>query len=312
MTHMDTAGFVTLEEVGGLENPLSSQTVPTIPTIHVISDSIGVTAQNFARVAASQFGCANPHLEVCANIKTISDIVTFLDEHIAAAEAETGSKQILCFYTLVEGPTYDALQEYLTEHPEVVAVDLMSEAFHAIEKVTGLKPGAERGLFRATDDVYFKRIEAMEFTIEHDDGRNPQDLTKADIVLLGVSRSSKTPTSVYLSQEGYKVANIPLDPSTEPPKEVFDVEPSRLFGLMISPEVLYGIRQRRLNSAEKAVAGEYASIEFIEQDLEKSRKFMRQLGCIVVHTDNRAVEETAQEILRYYEMAHPRSNVPRL
>lgn len=284
----------------------------TVPTIHVVSDSIGITAQNIARVAASQFGCANPHLEVCANIKTIADITRFLDEHVRQNEKETGRKEILCFYTLVEGPTYDAFQEYLAENPHIVAVDLITDALHAIQKVTGANPGAERGVFRATDDLYFKRIEAMEFTIEHDDGRNPQDLTKADIVLLGVSRSSKTPTSIYLSQEGYKVANIPLDPSTQPPKEVYDVDPSRLFGLMISPEVLLGIRKRRLNTAEMAVAGEYASLEFIINDLEKSRTLMRQLGCIVVHTDNRAVEETAQEILRYYEMAHPRSNMLRL
>lgn len=284
-----------------------------LPPIHVISDSIGITAQNIARVAASQFGDANPVLEVRAGVRTIVDITSFLDEHMADALERTGSDTILCFYTLVEGPTYDAFQNYLAEHPNIVAVDLMTDALRAIKEVTGLNPGQDRGLFRATDDAYFKRIEAMEFTIEHDDGRNPQDLPKADIVLLGVSRSSKTPTSIYLSQEGYKVANIPLDPSTDPPKEVYEVEPSRLFGLMISPEVLLGIRRRRLNTAEMAVAGEYASLEFIINDLEKSRTLMRKLGCIVVHTDNRAVEETAQEILRYYEMSHPRSiDVPRL
>ncbi|MBQ9021148.1 MAG: kinase/pyrophosphorylase [Eggerthellaceae bacterium] len=284
-----------------------------MPIIHVISDSIGITAQTIARAAASQFGVTNPLIELLPNIKTIDDITQFLEHHVEVEERETGSREIVCFYTLVEGPTYDAFQEYLAHNPNIHAVDLMSDAIHAIMDVSNLQPGYERAVLRETDDTYYQRIEAMEFTIEHDDGRNPQDLTKADIVLLGVSRSSKTPTSIYLSQEGYKVANIPLDPSTAPPKEVFDVEPSRLFGLMISPEVLYGIRQRRLNSAEKAVAGEYASIEFIEQDLEKSRKLMRQLGCIVIHTDNRAVEETAQEILRYYEMAHPRGFVmPRL
>ncbi|MBQ9067976.1 MAG: kinase/pyrophosphorylase [Eggerthellaceae bacterium] len=279
----------------------------SFPAIHVISDSIGITAQTIARVATSQFGVPDPVLEVLSGVNNIGTITDFLDEHSSIQEAQTGDKTILCFYTLVEGPTYDAFQDYLARNPHVVAVDLLSNALNAISKVSGLEPDAERGVYRATDEAYYRRIEAMEFAIEHDDGRNPQDLTKADIVLLGVSRSSKTPTSIYLSQEGYKVSNVPLDPSTDPPKEVFDVEPSRLFGLMISPEVLLGIRQRRLTSAEKAVAGEYANIEFIERDLEKSRALMRRLGCIVVHTDNRAVEETAQEILRYYEMAHPRT-----
>ena len=114
------------------------------------------------------------------------------------------------------------------------------------------------------------------------------DVGVFDIVLLGVSRSSKTPTSIYLSQQGYKVANIPLDPTTEPPAELEQVDRTRLFGLMTTPEVLIGIRQRRLGRAS-AVASRYADPEY------------------VIHTENRAVEETAQEILRYYERAHPPS-----
>ena len=129
-------------------------------------------------------------------------------------------------------------------------------------------------------------------------------MTQADIVLLGVSRSSKTPTSIYLAQQGYKVSNIPLDPSTEPPKEVFEVDRTRLFGLMTTPDVLIGIRQRRLGNAA-VVASKYADPEYVYEDLDKARALMRKLGAIVVHTENRAVEETAQEILRYYERVHP-------
>ena len=141
---------------------------------------------------------------------------------------------------------------------------------------------------------------------EYAGGRNPQELHQADIVLLGVSRSSKTPTSIYLSQQGYKVANIPLDPSTAPPAELEQVDRTRLFGLMTTPEVLIGIRQRRLGRAS-AVASRYADPEYVYRDLEDARALMRKLGCIVIHTENRAVEETAQEILRYYERAHPPS-----
>ena len=126
------------------------------------------------------------------------------------------------------------------------------------------------------------------------------------MVLLGVSRSSKTPLSIYLSQQGYKVANVPLDLHTDPPRQVHDVDRTRLFGLMTTPEVLVGIRQRRLGNAS-VVAASYADPEYVYQDLEQARALMRKLGCIVVHTENRAVEETAQEILRYYERAHPPS-----
>ena len=110
--------------------------------------------------------------------------------------------------------------------------------------------------------------------------------------------------SIYLSQQGYKVANIPLDPSTEPPSEVYTVDRTRLFGLMTSPEVLIGIRKRRIGNAGH-LAPRYADPEYVYEDLEKSRALMRKLGCIVVHTQNRAVEETAQEILRYFERSHP-------
>ena len=163
------------------------------------------------------------------------------------------------------------------------------------------------------DQYYFRRIEAIEFTIAHDDGQNPEDLTKADIVLLGVSRSSKTPLSIYLAQQGLRVANVPLDPTTEPPSQIYDVDRTRLFGLMITPEVLLDIRRKRIKKAAgKAGGGQFAMLaknyadpEYIYRDLEASRALMRRLGCIVVHTEGRAVEETAQEILRYYERSHP-------
>ena len=129
-----------------------------------------------------------------------------------------------------------------------------------------------------------------------------------DIVLLGVSRSSKTPISIYMGMEGYKVANVPLALGTEPPKEIYDCDPSRIFGLMTTPDVLVGIRQRRLGGSGRIasmVAASYAEPEMVYQDLEEARALMRKLGCIVIRTDNKAVEETAQEILRYFELAHP-------
>ena len=124
---------------------------------------------------------------------------------------------------------------------------------------------------------------------------------------MGVSRSSKTPLSIYLAQQGYKVANVPLDVATEPPKEIYDLDSTRVFGLMTTPEVLIGIRQRRLGAAN-VVAKSYADPEYVCQDLEQARALMRKLGCIVIHTEKKAVEETAQEILRYYERVHPSSS----
>lgn len=277
-----------------------------IPTIHVISDSVGITAHSIARAAASQFGATDPVIKVLPNARNFSEIKEFLEAQTAEHEQKYGDPTIILYYTLVEGDMYDGFQDYLRANPHIVAVDLMTPALHAIQKVSGLKPVREPGELRVTDDTYYRRIEAIEFTIAHDDGRNPQDLLKADLVLLGVSRSSKTPTSIYIAQEGYRVANVPLDLHTDPPKELYQVERTRLFGLMTTPDVLVGIRQRRLGNA-RTVAASYADPEVVARDLEDARALMRKLGAIVVHTENRAVEETAQEVLRYYEVAHPRA-----
>lgn len=286
-----------------MEFVVHENTTP-LPTIHVVSDSVGLTAQALARAAAAQFGETNPNIEVLPHVRNFEDVKTFIDEHGELHKKMSGDERLLIFYTLVDGDLRKQLSDYAAQKPNVVAVDLMTEAMEAIAKLSGLTPSKRPGGLHVADQHYFKRIEAIEFTIDHDDGRNPHEMHQADIVLLGVSRSSKTPTSIYLAQQGYKVSNVPLDPSTEPPSQIFEVDPTRIFGLMTTPDVLVGIRQRRLGNAI-GVASKYADPEYVYDDLEKARKLMRKLGCIVIHTENRAVEETAQEILRYYERMHP-------
>ena len=281
-----------------------------LPTIHIISDSLGATAHAIARAAAGQFGYPDPYIETLPKARNFDDIVRFLAAHQQYHREAGVSDRLVVFFTLVDGDLRRRLREYAAEHG-IIAVDLMSAPLHALADASGLQPSRDPGLLRTTDEHYFRRIAAMEFTVEHDDGRNSQDLPDADIVLLGVSRSSKTPISIYMGMEGYKVANVPLALGTEPPKEIYECDPSRVFGLMTTPDVLVGIRQRRLGNSGRgayAVAASYAEPEMVYQDLEEARALMRKLGCIVIRTDNKAVEETAQEILRYYEMAHPQKS----
>lgn len=275
-----------------------------MPTIHIISDSVGVTAQAVARAAAAQFGVNDPKIEILPKVQNFEQIRAFLDEHAAYHVHTMGDDRLLVFFTLVDRAMSDQTAAYIAAHDNIMGVDIMTGAVEAISELSGMRPTSRPGSLREANEVYFRRIEAIEFTIAHDDGRNPQDLTQADIVLLGVSRSSKTPLSIYLSQQGYKVANVPLDPSTEPPSQIYDVDRTRLFGLMTTADVLTDIRQRRLGNAS-LVAASYADPEYIYEDLEKARALMRKLGCIIIHTEKRAVEETAQEILRYYERSHP-------
>lgn len=282
----------------------TERTAGALPTIHVISDSVGITAQAVARAAASQFGVTEPSIEVLAKVKSFEQVRDFLEEHTRHHQEVFGDPSMLVFFTLVNGDMRDKVAAYVENHPTIVAVDLMTDAVNAIAKMSGQQPTHTPGSLRAVNEEYFRRIEALEFTIGHDDGRNPEDLTRADIVLIGVSRSSKTPLSIYLAQQGLKVANVPLDPDTAPPKQLFEVDRTRLFGLMTTPEVLAGIRERRLGKAAMT-AQRYADLEYVYEDLDAARALMRQLGCIVVHTEGRAVEEAAQEILRYYEQSHP-------
>lgn len=278
----------------------------SIPTIHVISDSVGTTASAIARAAAAQFGETEPRVELLPNVRSFEEVRTFLLEHADYHEQLYGTREMVVLYTIIDSDVLAQLRRFFEVHPEFAAVDLMTDAVASIMRVSGKKPSLEPGELHVTDERYFNRIEAMEFTIEHDDGRNPQDLAKADIVVLGVSRCGKTPISIYLSQEGYRVSNVPLDLQSDPPRELADVDPSRMFGLMTTPEVLVGVRRKRLGNAI-TVAADYADLEQVVKDLEEARALMRKLGCIVIHTENRAVEETAQEILRYYELQHPRA-----
>lgn len=285
-----------------------------LPTIHVVSDSTGTTARAVARAASASFDEVDPYIESLPSMKTPQELTEELSRHLAHHREKAIPGAFIIFYTLVDDKLREAMQVFVKqaatnpENPEVIAVDALAPAHQALTKATDRKPEPHPGALYSVNDRYFKRVAAIDFTINHDDGRNPQDLTKADIVLVGVSRSGKTPISICLSQLGYKVANVPLDPVTEPPKELFDVDPSRLFGLMISPELLAQVRSRRLSKAAGTnahVAASYSDLESVYSELESARDIMRRLGCIIIRTDNRAIEETAQEILRYYENDHP-------
>ena len=277
--------------------------VEGFPTIHVASDAVGMTGLTVARAVASVFENFDPTVEILGSLDSGEETRTELQAHLDHHRNEFGIEPFVLFFTVGNKEIADAINEFAAANEEVIAVDILLPAVEAVMQASTIQPVAKSGGLRAVNDHYFKRIEAMEFTIDHDDGRRPEELTDADIVLIGVSRTSKTPLSIYLSQQGYKVANVPLDPLSEPPHQIFDVERSRIFGLMTSPEVLEGIRKRRLGNAS-VVAASYANKENIYEDLEKARALMRKLGCIVVRTDNRAIEETAQEILTYYTAAH--------
>lgn len=152
------------------------------------------------------------------------------------------------------------------------SVDLIGPTLAVLSSLIGVPPKGVAGVIHRTDDRYFHRIEAMEYFVEHDDGRGCDDLSGADIVLLGVSRTSKTPLSMYLAYQGYKVANVPLAHGMEPPKSIYEVDPMRLFGLISTVDVISEIRDSRLgDDYARAVAGSYAEPESVRSELEEAR-----------------------------------------
>jgi len=257
-------------------------------TVYVLSDSVGDTGEAVALAAVAQFEPGVLHIERLPKVKS--------PRHLKELVEENAGERSVFFYTLVTGPLRCEMERLIAGG--VTGADLLGPAVTLLEEKTGLSPTGEAGLIRRTDEEYFARIEAMEFAVAHDDGRNPESLPEADVVLLGVSRSSKTPIAMYLATKGWRAANVPLVLSHEPPPQLFQLDPRRVFGLVTTPDVLLAIRQERVRNLGQWVPG-YADREHIERELKEARAVMRRIGCMVVRTDNRAVEESVQEILQH-------------
>lgn len=256
--------------------------------VYVISDSVGETAEFVVKAVATQFD--GGHVEIRRNsyvdeIEDIEDVI-----HMAMK-----TKSIIA-YTLV----IPALKEHLDRRAKeegIIAVDLMSPLMNAFKQQFKLNPNQKPGLLRKLDQEYFQKIEAIEFAVKYDDGRDPRGILRADIVLIGVSRTSKTPLSMYLAHHRYKVANVPLVPEVPPADELFDVPRRKCVGLIISPDKLNEIRKERLRALGLASQAQYASYERILQELEYAEKIMKRVGCPIIDVSNKAVEETASLIL---------------
>lgn len=264
-------------------------------TVHVISDALGDTACDVVLAAAGQFPEGAIALARLPKVERIEQVESYLAPYIAAGA------RFAVFHTIVDTELRRAV-DALLQRLNVPAVDLMGPAMGVISALTGLAPLGVPGIIHRTDDSYFQRIACMEYFVEHDDGRGADDLSDADLVLLGISRTSKTPLSMYLALQGYRVANIPLALGIEPPAAIFSLDPARVFGLLSTAPVVHDIRERRLGDGlARAVAASYADPEHIEAELEMARALYRRLGCFVVRTDGKAVEESAAEIIGHLE-----------
>ena len=260
-------------------------------TIHLLSDSIGEIAEQVARAAASQFAPGLFAIERLPRVTNAAQLNDLVSRHCGRA--------CIFFYTFADEGLRAEMRR-VSGSVNANSLDILGPAVEVLSRAAVLEPSGVAGSFRKIDAAYYARFDAIDFAMKHDDGQHPEDLPHADIVLFGISRTGKTPLSVYLAFKGYKTANVPLVPGSEPPQELFLVDRSRRFGLTTDPLVLARVRRERMHELGTVVRG-YADMRSIEIELDASRALMRQLGCIMIRTDNRAIEESAAEILRYLE-----------
>ncbi len=259
--------------------------------IFVVSDSIGETAELVAKAAASQF--SSDAVEI-RRVPHVTDI-----EQVAEIAVEAKRYNSLIIYTLATEKLRLGMEHFAQENG-IEAVDVLSSTVTVIGKLTGLMPHREVGRLRQLDDIYFRRVAAMEFAVKYDDGKDPRGFQLADIVVLGVSRTSKTPVCMYLAHKNIKAANLPLLPEVAVPEVLFQLPKKKIFGLTIKPQTLNEIRQARLLSMGLAPSADYANPNRLLAELEYAEKIYKRLGCRVLDITNKAIEETAANILEIY------------
>jgi regulator of PEP synthase PpsR (kinase-PPPase family) len=201
-------------------------------------------------------------------------------------------------YTLVDPVLAEAVERVAEEHG-LFAVDLLSGLIYSLSRFLGVASQEKPGLLHRIDTDYHKRVEAVNFTVKHDDGQETRYLHKADLVLVGVSRSSKTPLSMYLAHKGYKVANVPLVKGIEPPEELFQIDQNKIVGLIIDPKRLVDIRASRLINMRQSSRGSYADYQQVEDELAYCKQLYRcHQEWQVINVTNKSIEEAASEIMR--------------
>ena len=263
----------------------------TRPVIYIISDSIGETAELVALAAASQFSSGQADIHKVPYVNNPDEIPEIV--------AEASVSPCIIVYTLVLPGLREALEGEARKYG-IPAVDVMTPILEALSKIEGKQPRGEPGLVHKVDEEYFRKVEAIEFAVKYDDGKDPRGILKADIVIIGVSRTSKTPLCMYLAHKRIKAANVPLVPEVIPPEEIYKLPPHRLIGLTIQPQQLYQIRQERLKTLGLTASADYASMERILKELEYAEGIMQKLNCKVIDATNKAVEETASKALEIY------------
>ena len=262
----------------------------TIHRLIIVSDGTGETAAQMAKAAMVQFSEEDVYFTRYKNVRNEIQIEAICDD--AAINKD------LLIYTIVS-PQLRAFLVSQARLKGIPCIDLLGPLLVGLAKYFGHEPKSIAGLLHDVNEAYFHRIEAMEYTIAHDDGRDLTGLEKADLVILGISRTSKTPLSMYLSHQGWRVANIPLIKGFEVPKEVFSLDQKRVICLTIDAQDLATIRRARLERLGQDKGGDYADPESVNEEIEYATElFKKNRRWPVFNVTGKALEETASEIIK--------------
>src|SRR5699024_8833425 len=261
------------------------------PSVYVLSDSVGETAELVIKAGLSQYTNQNYKIQRVPYV----DNKAIIDETLELVQEDSA----LIGFTLVD-PELSNYMNQRAKELDVEVIDIMGPMMKSMEKVFSNEPRLEPGLIYKLDKDYFKRIEAIEYAVRYDDGRDPRGIASTDVVLLGVFRTSKTPLSQYLAHQRLKVANVPLVPEVDPTEELFQINQERCIGLKISAEKLNDIKKQRLKALGLGEHAPYATVKRIDEELAYFDNITRRIGCEIIDVSNKAVEETANIIREMY------------
>ena len=257
--------------------------------LHLLSDSTGETLEVIAKACLAQFEDVEVLRHLWPMVRSEGHLERVLDD----IERRPG----LVLYTLVNSNIRRELEQK-TRRRGIHAVSVLDPVTHALSAILGQEAKGRPGRQHALDAAYFARVDAIQFTIAHDDGVGSENWEDADIVLAGVSRTSKTPTSIYLANRGYKVANIPLVPEAPPPPNLFTLRHPLVVGLTTNPERLIQIRRNRLLSLNQAPETDYVDREAVNGELSFARRIFADNDWPVIDVTRRSIEETAFAIVK--------------
>ncbi len=259
-------------------------------TILVISDSTGETANQVLDAVKVHFYITDVDIKKFSKINKKEQIDEILDDI---------KGDILIFSTIVDRELLDYLIEKTEMNESIYLVDVLSYPMLISSKFFGQQPRFDVGLNRKVDQEYLEKMEALEFAVKYDDCKDKFGILKADIILIGVSRTSKTPLSLNLAFKNYKVCNIPILPEVEVPSELYKVDNKKIIGLIIDSDKLNNIREDRM--AKIGLQLGYSDDFRIEKELEYAKKIMNKIGCKIINVTDKTIDETSNEIISYID-----------